>query len=228
MDAVDRQILAELQQDGRVTLTELAERVGLSLSPCHRRLRALEHSGAISGYHAHLDPNALGLTFEALVFVTMRAADRASVDAFEHAVTAVPHVRQAQRLFGDPDYLLRVIARRSARLPTALRRPPRHPPRRATPQLHPGHEKRRRKPSPPTLTQDRAEQTPLDKDVLHQSRSLTRLLFQPVTRGPSTGHRGARVEERLLGLIARTSRRQIRMDPSSVMVQPWLCATSHT
>ena len=75
MDAVDRQILAELQQDGRVTLTELAERVGLSLSPCHRRLRALEHSGAISGYHAHLDPNALGLTFEALVFVTMGAAD---------------------------------------------------------------------------------------------------------------------------------------------------------
>ena len=110
MDAVDRQILAELQQDGRVTLTELAERVGLSLSPCHRRLRALEHSGAISGYHAHLDPNTLGLTFEALVFVTMRAADRATVDAFEEAVAAVPHVRQAQRLFGDPDYLLRVIA----------------------------------------------------------------------------------------------------------------------
>jgi DNA-binding Lrp family transcriptional regulator len=93
-----------------MTLTELAERVGLSLSPCHRRLRALEHSGAISGYHAHLDPYALGLTFEALVFVTMRAADRATVDAFEQAVAAVPHVRQAQRLFGDPDYLLRVIA----------------------------------------------------------------------------------------------------------------------
>ena len=110
MDAVDRQILAELQQDGRVTLTELAERVGLSLSPCHRRLRALEHSGAISGYHAQLDPNSLGLTFEALVFVTMRAADRATVVAFEQAVAAMPHVRQAQRLFGDPDYLLRVIA----------------------------------------------------------------------------------------------------------------------
>jgi len=110
MDAIDRQILAELQQDGRVTLTELAERVGLSLSPCHRRLRALEHSGAISGHRAHLDPNALGLTFEALVFVTMRAADRATVHAFEQAVADVPHVRHAQRLFGDPDYLLRVIA----------------------------------------------------------------------------------------------------------------------
>jgi DNA-binding Lrp family transcriptional regulator len=68
----------------------------------------LEHSGAISGYHAHLDANALGLTFEALVFVTMRGGDRATVDAFEQAVAAIPHV-QAQRLFGQPDYLRRVI-----------------------------------------------------------------------------------------------------------------------
>ena len=111
MDAIDRQILAELQQDGRLTVTELAERVRLSVSPCHRRLRALERSGVISGYRAQLDAHALGLTFEALVFVTMRAADRATVDAFEHAVAAIMHVRQAQRLFGDPDYLLRVVAR---------------------------------------------------------------------------------------------------------------------
>ena len=109
MDAIDRKILAELQQDGRLTLTELAERVRLSLSPCHRRLKALEQSGAISGFHAHLNANALGLTFEALVFVTMRAADRATVDAFEQAAASIPHIRQAQRLFGDPDYLLRVI-----------------------------------------------------------------------------------------------------------------------
>jgi DNA-binding Lrp family transcriptional regulator len=109
VDAIDWKILAELQEDGRLTVTELAERVGLSLSPCHRRLRALEHSGAISGYHAHLDANALGLTFEALVFVTMRNGDRDAVDAFEQAVAAIPHVRQAQRLFGEPDYLLRVI-----------------------------------------------------------------------------------------------------------------------
>jgi DNA-binding Lrp family transcriptional regulator len=109
VDATDWKILAELQQDGRLTVTELAERVGLSLSPCHRRLRALEHSGAISGYHAHLDANALGLTFEALVFVTMRNGDRDAVDAFEQAVAAIPHIRQAQRLFGEPDYLLRVI-----------------------------------------------------------------------------------------------------------------------
>ena len=81
----------ELQQDGRLTVTELAG-VGLSLSPCHRRLRTLQQSGAISGYHAHLDANALGLTFEALVFATMRAGDRDTVDAFEQAVAAIPHV----------------------------------------------------------------------------------------------------------------------------------------
>jgi DNA-binding Lrp family transcriptional regulator len=111
MDDIDRQILAELQQDGRLTVTELAGRVRLSVSPCHRRLRTLERSGAISGYRAHLDAQALGLTFEALVFVTMRDATRDTLDAFEQAVTEVPHVLQAQRLFGDPDYLLRVIAR---------------------------------------------------------------------------------------------------------------------
>lgn len=110
MDAVDRQILAELQRDGRLTLTELADRVRLSMSPCHRRLRALEQSGVISGYRAHLDPAAVGLAFEALVFVTMRDASRESVAAFESAVVDVPHVLQAQRLFGDPDYLLRVVA----------------------------------------------------------------------------------------------------------------------
>jgi DNA-binding Lrp family transcriptional regulator len=111
MDDVDRKILAELQLDGRLTLTELAERVRLSVSPCHRRLRALERDGVISGYHARLNAAALGLTFEALVFVTMRGADRDTVDAFEQAVATIPNVVQAQRLFGDPDYLLRVVTR---------------------------------------------------------------------------------------------------------------------
>lgn len=111
MDALDRQILAELQRDGRLTVTELAERVGLSVSPCHRRLRALEQAGAISGYRAHLNAKALGLTFEALVFVTMHGADRRTLDAFEQAVAAVVEIQQVQRLFGDPDYLLRIITR---------------------------------------------------------------------------------------------------------------------
>lgn len=104
-------MLAELQGDGRLTLTELAERVGLSASPCHRRLRALERSGAIAGYHARLDAGVLGLGFEALVFVTMRYEDRETVAAFEREVADIPQVIHAQRLFGDPDYLLRVVTR---------------------------------------------------------------------------------------------------------------------
>ena len=111
MDKMDRNILAELQMDGRLSLTDLAERVGMSLSQCHRRLRALEQSGAISGYRAQLDAEALGLTFEALVFVTMRDGDRTTVAAFEDAVAGVPNALRVQRLFGDPDYLLQVVAR---------------------------------------------------------------------------------------------------------------------
>ncbi|KJK38075.1 AsnC family transcriptional regulator [Streptomyces variegatus] len=108
MDALDRKILTELQLDGRLTVTELAARVKLSVSPCHRRLRDLEREGAIRGYRAVVDPAAVGLNFEALVFATLRWEDADTVSAFEEAVAAVPHVLQAQRLFGDPDYLLRV------------------------------------------------------------------------------------------------------------------------
>jgi DNA-binding Lrp family transcriptional regulator len=108
MDAIDRRILVELQADGRLTVTDLAVRIGLSLSPTHRRLRALEQSGAIRGYRAIVDPGAVGLTFEALVFVTMKQEDRETLLGFEKAIAAIPNVLQAQRLFGDPDYLIRV------------------------------------------------------------------------------------------------------------------------
>ncbi|MGW9433833.1 Lrp/AsnC family transcriptional regulator, partial [Streptomyces decoyicus] len=76
--------------------------------PWDRRLRDLEREGAIRGYHAVVDPAAVGLNFEALVFATLRGEDRDTVTTFEEAVTAIPHVIQAQRLFGEPDYLLRV------------------------------------------------------------------------------------------------------------------------
>jgi DNA-binding Lrp family transcriptional regulator len=109
VDKIDRQILALLQGDGRLTVTELAGRVGLSVSPCHRRLRELERSGVIRGYRAIVDAAAVGLTFQALVFVTMRQEDRDTLLGFEEAVAAVPNVVQAQRLFGDPDYLLRIV-----------------------------------------------------------------------------------------------------------------------
>ena len=109
MDGTDRKILAALQEDGRQTITELAGRVQLTVSPCHRRLRQLERSGAIRGYRAVVDPAALGLAFEALVFVTMRHEDRETLLSFEQAVAEIPNVLLAQRLFGDPDYLLRIV-----------------------------------------------------------------------------------------------------------------------
>lgn len=109
MDKIDRKILAELQIDGRLSVTDLSERVGLSLSPCHRRVRALEQSGVIQHYRAHLDPTKLGFTFSAIVFVTLREGDRQAVAAFEAAVVEIPQIVQAQRLFGDPDYLLHIL-----------------------------------------------------------------------------------------------------------------------
>ncbi|HEX4059511.1 MAG TPA: Lrp/AsnC family transcriptional regulator [Streptosporangiaceae bacterium] len=109
MDAVNRKILALLQEDGRLTVTELADRVGLSISPCHRRVRELERSGAIRGYRAVVDAEAVGLGFEAIVFVTMRQEDQDTLVGFETGLAAIPQVLQAERLFGDPDYLLRIV-----------------------------------------------------------------------------------------------------------------------
>ncbi len=108
MDAVDRKILATLQAEGRLTVTELAQRVSLSVAPCHRRLRDLERTGVIRGYRAILDPAAIGLGFEVLVQVTMDREDAATITEFEHRLAEIPQVRHAERLFGDPDYLLRV------------------------------------------------------------------------------------------------------------------------
>jgi DNA-binding Lrp family transcriptional regulator len=108
MDAIDRKIIAELQAEGRLTVTELAQRVGLSVAPCHRRLRELERTGAIRGYRAVVDPAAIGLGFEVLVQVTMDREDAATVADFERGLAEIPEVRHAERLFGDPDYLLRV------------------------------------------------------------------------------------------------------------------------
>ena len=109
MDEFDRKILAELQKDGRLSLTELGERVGLSVSPCHRRVRALEEAGVISDYRATINPGAVGLHFAAMVFVTLSLTDRSSVHAFEEAVATIPEIIHAQRLFGEPDFILHVM-----------------------------------------------------------------------------------------------------------------------
>lgn len=109
MDKIDRKILAELQSNGRLSITELAEKIGLSLSPCHRRLRTLEESGIIKGYSAQLDASRIGLNFSTIVFVTMKDGDKSTITHFEEAILDIPHIIQAQRLFGDPDYLLHVV-----------------------------------------------------------------------------------------------------------------------
>ncbi|MFK3912674.1 Lrp/AsnC family transcriptional regulator [Enterobacter cancerogenus] len=111
MDRTDKKIIAELQADGRLSLTELADKVGLSLSPCHRRVKSLEETGIINGYRAQVDTAKLGLSFSVIVFVSLEKADRQAVSSFEEAVVDVPEVISAQRLFGNPDYMLHVLTR---------------------------------------------------------------------------------------------------------------------
>ena len=108
MDALDREILSLLQKDGRATMTEVAAKVGLSVSACHRRFRDLEANGVIRGFSIDLDLDLLGMSFEALVFVTMKTGDGTAVASFEEAVAKLPGVVQAHRLFGEPDYQLYV------------------------------------------------------------------------------------------------------------------------
>jgi DNA-binding Lrp family transcriptional regulator len=108
VDTIDRKILSLLEAEGRATVTELARRVGLSVAPCHRRVRELERSGAIRGYRAVVDPAVVGRGFEVLVSVTMGREDAGTITAFETSLAEVPEVRHAERLFGDPDYLVRV------------------------------------------------------------------------------------------------------------------------
>ena len=108
MDDIDRMILRLLQDDGRMTVTALAAEVGLTVAPCHRRLRDLEQAGVISGYRAVLVAPKMGLAFQALVFVTLK--DRQNMRAFEEEVSAIPEIVEASRLFGEPDFLLKVMA----------------------------------------------------------------------------------------------------------------------
>ena len=106
VDKTDRAILAHLMEDGRLANTELADLVGLSPSPCLRRVRQLESSGVITGYHAAVGPAAVGRGFHVLLHVEMGLQDRATIEAFEAAVAEIDEVVHCQRMFGHPDYLL--------------------------------------------------------------------------------------------------------------------------
>jgi len=108
MDAIDRKIIAELQRDGRLSNAELADRIGLTPAPCLRRVKRLESDGVIVGYTAQVDPHAIGRGFEVLVFVDLTRKDRVTFEAFEAAVAALEEVTEARRMFGLPDYLIRV------------------------------------------------------------------------------------------------------------------------
>ncbi len=108
MDAIDRNIVAELERDGRLSNVELADRVGLTPAPCLRRVKRLESDGVILGYTARIDPNAFDRGFEVLVNIDLVQKDRATFEAFEAAVVELEEVIEVRRMFGLPDYLVRV------------------------------------------------------------------------------------------------------------------------
>jgi len=110
LDAIDRQILKELQDDGRITNVELARRVGISAPPCLRRVRALEEAGYIKGYRALLDEKLLG--YEVTVFAMVHLTSQADADlkAFEDFVRAQPLVRECWMLSGEIDFILKCVA----------------------------------------------------------------------------------------------------------------------
>jgi DNA-binding Lrp family transcriptional regulator len=110
LDAIDWQILAELQADGRMTNVELARRVGISAPPCLRRVRALEEAGYIKGYRGLLDEKLLG--FEVAVFAMVHLSSQAETElvAFERFVQAQPLVRECWMLSGEIDFILKCVA----------------------------------------------------------------------------------------------------------------------
>jgi len=110
LDRYDRRILELLQQEGRLTNQELAERIGLSPSPCLRRVRALEEAGIITGYRALLDAKALGLSLMALIHISMDRHTPERFANFETKVAALPEVLECLLITGqDADYQLKVI-----------------------------------------------------------------------------------------------------------------------
>jgi DNA-binding Lrp family transcriptional regulator len=110
LDAIDRLILRNLQEDGRMTNVELARRASISAPPCLRRVRALEDSGVITGYHADIDPVALG--FGITIFAQVGLSSQAEQDlrAFEALVDTWPQVRECHMLAGETDFLLKIVA----------------------------------------------------------------------------------------------------------------------
>ncbi len=111
LDAIDRRILERLQRDGRLSNADLAEQVGLSSSPCWRRVKALEEAGVIKGYAAQLDAKSVGLSVNVFMSVSLSTQVEKALQAFERAAAARPEVMDMEcyLMTGDSDYLLRVV-----------------------------------------------------------------------------------------------------------------------
>ena len=109
LDSLDHAILEQLYRDGRVSNLELAERVGLTPAPCLRRVRRLEADGVIAGYRAIIDPEKLGRRLEVTAAVEVRSTDTQTIAEFERAVVAFEEVVEARKVFGNPDYYLRIV-----------------------------------------------------------------------------------------------------------------------
>lgn len=110
LDAIDRRILRALQRDGRLPVVALAEQVGLSPTPCQRRVRRLEEAGVIGRYAAVLDPARLGLPLQAFVMVGLSSHAEEVVQGFQRAVAERPEVLAAYAMSGEMDYLLHILA----------------------------------------------------------------------------------------------------------------------
>jgi DNA-binding Lrp family transcriptional regulator len=114
LDRIDLKILAELQAQGRMTNVELARRAGISAPPCLRRLRALEASGYIRGYHAALDAEALGFEVAFFALVGLDSQSETVLQAFEREVGGWPEVRECHMARGPHDFVLKLVARNTA------------------------------------------------------------------------------------------------------------------
>ena len=122
IDEIDRRILRELRQDGRLSNTKLAEKVGLSTTPCWNRVRALEDGGMIEGYTALLSQTALGYPDTVIIEVTLDRHDDDIFDKFGQALAELPEVMEAYLLTGEYDYLIKVAVAGTAGYEEFLRR----------------------------------------------------------------------------------------------------------
>ncbi|GBR38593.1 AsnC family transcriptional regulator [Neoasaia chiangmaiensis NBRC 101099] len=114
LDAIDRQIVSELQQDGRMTNVELARRTGISAPPCLRRVRRLEEMGIIRGYHAEVDAARLGWSLTLFALIGLESQKGTVLEAFEAQVAEWPEVRECHMIRGGGDFLVRLVARDAA------------------------------------------------------------------------------------------------------------------